>query len=517
MRSTGTPDLLRSHLALSSAGLLLHGLAALPAFLVALAPAGFSLSHAPGVLLPALLGAAIVELPVLILWYRPAAALDALDSNTVYAQNPVLAAGVVRLLSLPFRSVLRVALVRAPVFAAATHLLAAAELPALPSPAAAREFWLLALTLVPLAGAALEFFVLPERIAGRYGHLLAYRPSLPPQWQARIVHLPTALRLTALVLALAVAPMLAVGVGPDRTLHTLILGGLVLLTALWVIALMHRDEERSTRALLDSLHRIVHHRAEAAVPVLPAGAHTPLVDGFGRMAVELRERAFIHDTFGKHVPRSIVQAVLRDGIRLQGERREIALLRVGLRDFRTLAARRTPAGVVGLLNSYLGTVIAAAHHYGGTVDSVNGDQVLIVFGAPVVLDAPVDRALHVAFDIRRCLERRTGTSGAGPPLRMAAGVHFGPVVAGHIGAAGRWEYTFVGDAVEAVRSIAAAAEAAGADLLLSEAAQTLAGPGFTFTPAAGDLRMPDGTPLSLLAAEPSADSPASSASPCVSS
>jgi class 3 adenylate cyclase len=498
MRSTGTADLLRSHLALSTAGLLLHGLAALPAAFVALAPAGFTIGQAPGALLPALLAASLIELPLIVSWYRPVAALDTLSGDALYAQNPILAAGVIRLLSLPVRSVARIALLRGPVTAAVFFLLASRELPGGISAAAGREFWLLLLTLVPLAGAGLEFFLLPERITARYGTQLAYRTALQPLWQARIVSVPMAIRLTIVILALAIVPMAAVGVGPDRTLHTIVLGATVLLSGAVIIGLMHRDEQRSLRSLIEAMHRIVHHRTDPAVPSLPADAHTPLVDGFSRMAAELREQTFIHDTFGKHVPRSIVQGALRDGIRLQGEQRDIALLQVRLRDFPALIARRTPEGVVSLLNSYLGMVIAAAHHYGGTVDRVHADRVLIVFGAPVVLDAPVDRALHAAADIRAALARFSAAqarSGA-LPLRMAAGVHHGAVVAGHIGAAGRWEYTFVGEAIQAAEAIADAARAADTDLLVSAPAQAEAGPDFRFTAGATLVTLPDGSTLS---------------------
>jgi adenylate cyclase len=204
----------------------------------------------------------------------------------------------------------------------------------------------------------------------------------------------------------------------------------------------------------------------------------------------LKEQSFIRETFGKYVPKAIVEAVLRNGVKLHGERRTVAVVLVDIHRFRSRFDRQPPVETVALLNQYLGTVTSAAQHFGGTIDKVNGDRVLVVFGAPVTLNAPVDRALFAAVEVRKGIDRlnrRLEHAGC-EPLRLAITVHYGQVIAGHVGAAERWEYSVIGQAVNDTYRINEITQHHPVDIVATASARRQAGDHFQF---AGPLVLAD--------------------------
>ena len=84
--------------------------------------------------------------------------------------------------------------------------------------------------------------------------------------------------------------------------------------------------------------------------------------------------------------------------------------------------------------------------HGGWINKFEGDAALAIFGAPAPLNDAEGRALRVARELDEQLRDRVQELAAG------IGVAAGTVVAGHIGAEQRFEYTVIGDPVnEAAR------------------------------------------------------------------
>ncbi len=205
-------------------------------------------------------------------------------------------------------------------------------------------------------------------------------------------------------------------------------------------------------------------------------------EGFAQMVAGLKEQSFIRETFGKYVPKAIVETVLRNGVRLQGERRHVTILLVDIHRFRARIERESAVEAIALLNQYLSVVTAAVQHFGGTIDKVNGDRVLAVFGAPVTLNAPVERALFAAIDVRKGMDRlnrRLEHAGC-EPLRLSIAIHQGQAVSGHVGAAERMEYSVIGQAVYDTYRITTLTRHHPVDIVVSAAARRQAGDQFQF-------------------------------------
>jgi len=443
--------------------------------------------------LPAAIVTLTVELAFLWRQYRPLRILDGLSSEQRYAQNADLSRGVVLLHNLPLLSLFRTFVLRGVLLAGLTCLLVLldATAPGFDGPSAA-AYWLLALTLVPLLPAAFEMLTLPRIIDALYQNDLSYRGALTPAWKQRILLAGTGMRVVFAVFVLCAAPLVAVALLRDLRLpdDLLLLASLVLTIASFVAALLLRDSRRSVDTLLEGMHQVSRNRPTPVAAVNSGDEFALAAEGFSQMVAGLKEQSFIRETFGKYVPKAIVEAVLRNGVKLHGEWRTVAVVLVNIHRFRSRFDRQPPVETIALLNQYLGTVTASAQHFGGTIDKVNGDRVLVIFGAPVTLNAPVERALFAAMEVRKGIDRlnrRLEHAGC-EPLRLSITVHYGQVIAGHVGAAERWEYSVIGQAVNDTYRVNEITQHHPVDIVATAAARRQAGDQFQF---AGPISLAD--------------------------
>jgi class 3 adenylate cyclase len=442
----------------------------------------------PGTLLlpfPAAIVTGALELAFLWREYRPLRTLDALTSEQRYAQNDDLSRGVVLLHNLPLLSFFRVYVLRGLLVAGLTHLLILFDggNPGFDGPSAA-AYWLLALTLVPLLPASFEMLTLPSTIDSLYPVELSYRGALSPAWKRRILLAGTGMRVVVVVFVLCAAPLTALTLLSDLQVpgDPLLLASCGLTIGAFVAALVLRDTRRSVDVLLDGMHQVAKNRPSPTAAVNSGDEFALAGEGFAQMVAGLKEQSFIRETFGKYVPKAIVEAVLRNGVKLHGERRTVAVVLVDIHRFRSRIDRQPPVETVALLNQYLGAVTAAAQHFGGTIDKVIGDRVLVVFGAPVTLNAPVERALFAAIEVRKGIDRlnRRLEHGGCEPLRLSITVNYGHVIAGHVGAAERWEYSVIGPAVNDTYRVNEITQHHPVDIVATAAARRQAGDQFQF-------------------------------------
>ena len=68
---------------------------------------------------------------------------------------------------------------------------------------------------------------------------------------------------------------------------------------------------------------------------------------------------------------------------ISGEIREVTFLVSDLRGFTALAASMSPEKVIEVLNRYLERMIEVIVRHQGTVNEIEGDGILVFFGAPL--------------------------------------------------------------------------------------------------------------------------------------
>ena len=209
-------------------------------------------------------------------------------------------------------------------------------------------------------------------------------------------------------------------------------------------------------------------RLDIAVPVTSGDEIGDLAHAFNRMVVGLEEQERIREAFGTFVDRDVAAHILANPATLSGEQVEVTVLFCDVRGFTRFAENAPAPEVVQTLNDLFAIAVPIVARHGGQVDKFIGDGLMAVFGAPRRLPDHADRALTTACEIAVAVHERFGDG-----LQIGIGINSGHVVAGSIGAAGRLEYSVIGDTVNVAARVEAATRDTGDAVLLTQSTHDL--------------------------------------------
>jgi class 3 adenylate cyclase len=209
---------------------------------------------------------------------------------------------------------------------------------------------------------------------------------------------------------------------------------------------------RPLRALTSAAGQVSEGHLDVALPPRRSADEVGrLTAAFGGMIDGLRQRDFIRDTFGRYVPREVVDELLGspNGLRLGGEARVVSIVVTDLRGFTALAATLPPNDVLDILNRYLARMVAVIQRHRGTVDEIQGDGILAFFGAPLASDDDPVRAVACAIEMQVALDAFNAEQRVHgrPQVGMGIGINTGEVIVGNIGSEQRTKYGAVGSAI----------------------------------------------------------------------
>jgi class 3 adenylate cyclase/tetratricopeptide (TPR) repeat protein len=131
---------------------------------------------------------------------------------------------------------------------------------------------------------------------------------------------------------------------------------------------------------------------------------------------------------------------------LEGERKQVTVLFADLKDSMQLLARRDAEEARRILDPVLALMMEAVHDYGGTVNQVQGDGIMALFGAPLALEDHAVRACLAALRMQERARRIAGELGhsSNTPIRIRVGLNSGEVLVRSIGSDLHMDYTAVG-------------------------------------------------------------------------
>ncbi len=168
--------------------------------------------------------------------------------------------------------------------------------------------------------------------------------------------------------------------------------------------------------------------------------------------VELgRAHELVRRAFGRYVSEEVATSILQspEGLELGGEEREVTILMSDLRGFTALVARLAPQEVIAFLNLYLEAMVDVISHYGGTIDEIIGDAILVIFGAPLASEDHAAKAVACGLAMQLAMTdvNQRLTAKGGSELEMGIGINTGRVIVGNIGSVRRTKYAAVGSNV----------------------------------------------------------------------
>jgi adenylate cyclase len=170
---------------------------------------------------------------------------------------------------------------------------------------------------------------------------------------------------------------------------------------------------------------------------------------FNQMSEGLAERDRVRDLLGKVISPEVATELLRRGVTLGGEEREVTVLFSDLRNFTGMCEALPPQEMLAILNHYFTRMAAIVEKHGGVVDKYVGDALMAIFGAPLANADDADRALRSAIEMLDALDElnRDWRARGLPTIGAGIGVNTDIVIAGNMGSETRLNYTVIGDGV----------------------------------------------------------------------
>ena len=169
----------------------------------------------------------------------------------------------------------------------------------------------------------------------------------------------------------------------------------------------------------------------------------------------------VKNTFKRYVSKQVVDELLGDEgkLNLGGEQREVTILFTDIRGFTSMSEKMEPERVVTTLNEYFSDMIDIVFKHNGTLDKIIGDELMVLYGAPIKGDKDTQRAVETAVEMQRKINElnKERDKRNEPPILVGAGINKGLVVSGNIGSRDLMDYTVIGDTVNVASRLCAAA------------------------------------------------------------
>ena len=170
------------------------------------------------------------------------------------------------------------------------------------------------------------------------------------------------------------------------------------------------------------------------------------------LAVEdISDVSKVKNTFKRYVSKQVVDEILDNEAKLNlgGEKREVVVLFTDIRGFTSMSEKMEPEKVVTTLNEYFTDMIDIVFKHNGTIDKIIGDELMVVYGAPLSTNNDTERAIETAVEMQQKIkelnkERKKRNEG---PICVGIGINRGDVISGNIGSRDMMDYTVIGDTV----------------------------------------------------------------------
>lgn len=143
-----------------------------------------------------------------------------------------------------------------------------------------------------------------------------------------------------------------------------------------------------------------------------------------------------------------------------GKDRVATVLFVDIRGFTTISENNQASEVLRLLNEYYEVLVEVVFRHEGTVDKFIGDEMMVIWGAPVVHDDDPHRAVMAALDMQAALAEfnRKSLDTGRPKIKVGIGINTGNLMAGYIGSSHTMSYSVIGDTVNTASRLCSSAQ-----------------------------------------------------------
>lgn len=211
-----------------------------------------------------------------------------------------------------------------------------------------------------------------------------------------------------------------------------------------------------------------------------------------RLQEELVKRQAVSDTFSPLVPGALAERLLEEGLKLDGEVRDVTVLACKLEGFSAAAAQFEPRQAASALNRFYQIFCSTVEKQGGSTEKLWGPVAVAVFNAPHALDQAQAKACQSAWELSQSLKILATQSQlqSRPVFQAGTGLATGPALAAHLGPQGRRSWALTGPVLERAvewAGMAANLDPAGARMVIDEELRTQFSPEIRDAPVGASL------------------------------
>ncbi len=167
----------------------------------------------------------------------------------------------------------------------------------------------------------------------------------------------------------------------------------------------------------------------------------------------VKERRFIKQAFGQYIAPELVEELIKDPKKLEygGSQKEISMLFADIVSFTPYTESHAPKETVDILREYLTNMVNIITENKGTLDKFVGDEIVALFGAPVELDDHAYYACKAALEMKQRVRElhKKWNDERKDPFDIGIGINTGDVTVGNLGSEQIFDYTAIGDNMNA--------------------------------------------------------------------
>ena len=153
--------------------------------------------------------------------------------------------------------------------------------------------------------------------------------------------------------------------------------------------------------------------------------------------------------FRTFATKEVADELLKTGFSLGGKYVNASVMFADIRSFTSIGEKQEPSDTIELLNNYFALMFEAIVSNHGTVNQLEGDGLMALFGAPIPHDSHREHAVQAALEMIELLKGFNFQQAAQSKIQIKIGIGIatGRVIAGYTGTQHRATYTCVGDTV----------------------------------------------------------------------
>lgn len=166
-----------------------------------------------------------------------------------------------------------------------------------------------------------------------------------------------------------------------------------------------------------------------------------------------KERKFIKQAFGQYIAPELVEELIKDPHKLEygGKQIELTVIYADIVSFTPYTESHSAKQTVDIVRDYLTAMVEVIRENKGTLDKFVGDEIIALFGAPVSLEDHAFRACKAAIEMRLKMTelQKKWKAEKIDPVEIGIGLNSGQMVVGNLGSSQIFDYTAIGDNMNA--------------------------------------------------------------------